>query len=123
MVLVYLLWLLHGSGGLTQEMSVKVNAIERNTCHDDRGNDCFTQYIFWEYLPYLSKHGVVAWVMEDKAEIPFKHGDHYWTRVHVGERVIVVRADSFVQSRTHTSQDPERKNKMVWPEKMRRGLK
>lgn len=118
-ILIYLL----GSGAPLGDRVVDVDAIERNVCYSDLGDDCFTQYIFWEWLPYMQRFGVVAWHMEDKAAgPPEKRGDWYYLTIQTSTKTVTVRAKACRESRTHTSQDPERRNRYVWPEHLRRGL-
>ena len=121
-MLIYLLALLGSSGKPID--AIKVDAIERNVCSDDDLNDCFCQLILWEYLPYLGQFGVVAWTMEKDAKAPvIKRGEHYWVELEAAGKQYTIRADSYRETRTHSSQDPERKNRLIWPETMRRGWK
>ena len=128
MVLAYLLCVL-GSGGdpPSSVPVIHVDALEVNTCYDDSRDQCYRQIILWEWLPYLSHHGVVGWTMFDKADlrlVKIESSKRLWhfTMSHEDKRMQVI-AKSYQETETHVSQDPERKNQSIWPPKMRRGWK
>ena len=128
MVLAYLLCVLGSSGDPPNSVPiVRVDVLEVNTCYDDARQPCYRQIIIWEWLPYLSQHGVCGWTMFDKAELQLvkvESSKRQWhfQMVREDKRIRVI-ASAYRETPTHVSQDPERRNQSIWPAKMRRGWK
>ena len=128
MVLAYLLCVL-GSSGNNEPLQnvIRVDVLEVNTCYDNPQSPCYRQIIIWEWLPYLSEYGVCGWTMVDKSELRLTKVESATQTWHFelikDDKPIKVIAGCYVETETHVSQDPERKNQLIWPAKLRRGWK
>lgn len=119
MVVAFLLFALGSSR--TPPATVTVDAIELNTCYDV-DKDCYQQVILWEWLPYLNRLGVVSWTMRENVTSIERRGEWHYLTIARRDRIRIVRSKSLRETRTHASQDPERLDRYVWPENLRRGI-
>lgn len=99
--------------------------VEVNSHIDQKGRHTYDQIIFWEWNPVLKKMVVCSWtlVSEDESNIPSRVGKRYvFRREYKREKrkTIIIYADLF--RKTTSRIDPEKENKKIFPEKLRRDL-
>lgn len=108
-------------GGRPAVHQERVDLIEHNTKYEESGKVAFEQIILWEWSEDYRRHHVVAWWIVDKPhEMPVESHRGYELTKQIEGREFLIFADCFRQ--THTKNDPERDNKVLFPEKYRRGI-
>jgi hypothetical protein len=112
-------------GGRPAVHRERVDLIEYNTKYEEEsGKIAFQQIILWEWSEDYRRHHVVAWWVVDGrgrfGDMPVKSHRGYEITKQIDGKDFLIFADCFRQ--THTTNDPERDNREVFPEQYRRGL-
>jgi len=89
------------------------------------GQHCYTQVIIWKWDESVGRHDVSDWWLVEPAkleQLPRKVGDS-WIVDHVSHAGQKYLVRSRIYRQTWTLNDPERDNKLLKPEELRRGLR
>lgn len=116
--------LLLDAGKKPSVRELEYSVMEINHRYDDQGRHCYDQIILWDWNPQYRRHHVALWLLIDQTrhEMPRKVGDMWYFTIPKLEGP-QVKIKSKIRRETWTDYDPERKDKELFDEKYRRGLK
>jgi hypothetical protein len=118
--MLMLLSLLHSQ---QREQVIEVDLIELNHCYTDRL--CYTQVIAYEWSPDYRRHHVRAWrlIQDEMCDIQMRDGAYFIPWQLGGGKSAMVTSKSFIETTTPASRDPERLNRKLLSEDLRRPLR
>lgn len=114
-----------GGHGKNEPKLLRCSMMELNHRYDDLGRHCYSQIILWQWDGSVQRHDVSDWWLVEPSkleQLPRKVGDS-WIVDHVSHAGQKYLVRSRIYRQTWTLNDPERDNKQLKPEDLRKGLR
>lgn len=108
------------------EVERRVDLIELNHFHGEKGSHVYDQVIFWERIPATGKYRVQDWCLVEDQDVFHRRPRSYTPGVHtvawfVNGKLLVVTSPLLKES--WTQKDPEREDGKKWPIINRQSIK